>query len=167
MSSRAATLHSGLLARKGHAAPASGGYGATVPAAATAALPAVEALPPAPPRPKPVSLVADTAPTPVSLVADTAPTPVSLVADTAPTPEAAAPRPRRAPSGRPPREGDGDRLRFTFRLDRQRYKQLKILAAQSGLTSREIVARALECYLKAAGPACACLRDCGEGCDSA
>ncbi|HET6519203.1 MAG TPA: hypothetical protein VFG47_05220 [Geminicoccaceae bacterium] len=145
MSSRAATLHSGLLARKGHAAPAPGGYGATVPAAATAALPAIEALPPAPPRPKPVS----------------------LVADTAPTPEAAAPRPRRAPSGRPPREGAGDRLRFTFRLDRQRYKQLKILAAQSGLTSREIVARALECYLKAAGPACACLRDCGEGCDSA
>ena len=146
-SSRAATLHSGLLARKGLAVPAGGGYGAMAPAspAAPAALPPTAAPEPAP-RPKPVSLVGGGDPTRLPDVA-------------------AAPR-RPAASGRPPREGDHGRLRFTLRLDRQRYKQLRIMAAQTGRTSRDIVIEALESYLKAAGPACACLRDGSETCDS-
>ena len=70
-SSRAATLHSGLLARKGHAVPAGGGYGALAPAA-PAAVPSSAAPEPAL-RPKPVSLVGAGGEPPVPLPARGAP----------------------------------------------------------------------------------------------
>ena len=60
---------------------------------------------------------------------------------------ARTPRRRRVPDG--DIQATGDRVAFTVRLDRERHRRLKLLAARRGRSRQEMLLRALDAYLEA------------------
>jgi Ribbon-helix-helix protein, copG family len=46
-------------------------------------------------------------------------------------------------------QATGDRVAFTVRLDRERHRRLKLLAARRGRSRQEMLLRALDAYLEA------------------
>jgi hypothetical protein len=61
-----------------------------------------------------------------------------------------------APEARGPARGLS-RVKMSVRLDPDQHGRLRILAALQRCTSQEIIARALEAYIRANGSDCACL----------
>jgi hypothetical protein len=56
-----------------------------------------------------------------------------------------------------------ERIALTLRLDRERHRRLRILAARHDCTSQEVIVAALDAYLAACSGDCACLRGGPEG----
>ena len=75
-----------------------------------------------------------------------------------------APATQLRPLRRPPSQSDDGRVALTLRLDRERHRRLRIFAARHERTGQEVILRALDLYLAACGPDCACLRGEPEGC---
>ena len=72
-------------------------------------------------------------------------------------PELRRAAPRHEP-GRRPEQDDDERVALTLWLDRARYTRLRILAARRARSGQEVLLNALDAYLEACGPDCACLR---------
>lgn len=58
------------------------------------------------------------------------------------------------PSG----QDDGRRIALTVRLDRERHRRLRVLAARQDSTGQAVILAALDAYFDACGADCACLR---------
>lgn len=61
-----------------------------------------------------------------------------------------------------PKAANDQRVALTVRLDPVRHMRLKIFAARRRCTSQEVMIKALDAYLRANGPDCACMRNEGE-----
>jgi hypothetical protein len=74
----------------------------------------------------------------------------------------AAPRPGPAVPRHVPARGRNEPVQLTLRLDPERHRRLKIVAARTGRASCDLIREALDRHLPDACPDCVCLR--GEPC---
>lgn len=68
------------------------------------------------------------------------------------------------PAGPGDPKAKGERVALTLRLDPARHTRLRIFAARRRSTSQDLLIEALDAYLQACGPDCACMQ--GERCRS-
>jgi hypothetical protein len=150
MSSKLASLHAGLIARKGEAAPA-------------VAHPAYSYVDGPRPAPQPMRRDGDgiewrSFGAPAALPSADAPEPVpALVRATPPTPP--APEPVRAvPPQKPAADDHAGPYRLTFRMTADQRRRLRIAAAKEEMSLQELLSNALDSHLDTL---CACkLHEC-------